>query len=354
MPAAATCRPRSAGCSGAWARTTWRCTCATTMCRAFGSQTSGSLGWGWRVAPAWKVIAQVANAFNAAPTLGYLYAPFFGNPALQPELSGSAELGLQYAAANQRVRATLFKHPGQAGTGLRPGGAPLQQHRPHPQPGAGGVVRRPHRQCRCAWQPDAAGPDRRRHRHAACAGAAARWRRWRCRSRWARACGWVPPAAPCRQPARRRGAAAGLHRGPGWTLDSAACATTWPARTTSSARTYPTGRTCRLPDWPALADAVTNGRAAVGRALAWGRVGVERTPSASWAALATCGPGHRGTSGPSGLASPSWPCLHRLGAGRRAPAVAGAAGHRQPAAHGPGAGLGTGNGTGRVEGPHHR
>lgn len=72
-----------------------------------GSQTSGSLGWGWKVAPAWKLIAQVANAFNAAP-LGYLYAPFFGNPTLQPELSGSAELGLQYAAASQRVRATLF------------------------------------------------------------------------------------------------------------------------------------------------------------------------------------------------------------------------------------------------------
>ncbi len=72
-----------------------------------GGHTSGSLGYGWQVAPAWKLIAQVANAFNAPP-LGYLYAPFFGNPDLQPELSGSAELGLQYAAGQQRMRATLF------------------------------------------------------------------------------------------------------------------------------------------------------------------------------------------------------------------------------------------------------
>jgi vitamin B12 transporter len=72
-----------------------------------GSRTSGSLGWGWQLAPSWKLIGQVANAFSAPP-LGYLHAPFFGNPDLQPELSGSAEAGLQYAAGGQRVRATLF------------------------------------------------------------------------------------------------------------------------------------------------------------------------------------------------------------------------------------------------------
>lgn len=72
-----------------------------------GGHTSGSLGWGWQVAPAWKLIAQVANAFTVPP-LGYLHAPFFGNPDLQPEVAGSAELGLQYAAGHQRLRATLF------------------------------------------------------------------------------------------------------------------------------------------------------------------------------------------------------------------------------------------------------
>ena len=73
-----------------------------------GAETTGSLAWGWQVAAAWKVIASVANAF-AAPPLGYLYAPGFGNADLQSELSKSAELGLQWAVTGQRLRATLFQ-----------------------------------------------------------------------------------------------------------------------------------------------------------------------------------------------------------------------------------------------------
>jgi len=70
-------------------------------------RASGSLAWGWQFDPAWKAIASLGTAF-AAPPLGYLYAPFFGNPALQPERSRSAELGLQWAVSQQRLRATLF------------------------------------------------------------------------------------------------------------------------------------------------------------------------------------------------------------------------------------------------------
>ena len=73
-----------------------------------GSRSSASLAWGWQVAPAWKLIGNLGNAFSAPP-LGYLYAPFYGNPALQPELARSAEAGLQWALAGQRLRATLFQ-----------------------------------------------------------------------------------------------------------------------------------------------------------------------------------------------------------------------------------------------------
>ena len=73
-----------------------------------GAETTGGLAWGWQLATAWKVIASVSNAFSAPP-LGYLYAPFFGNPGLQPELARSAELGLQWAVPGQRLRATLFQ-----------------------------------------------------------------------------------------------------------------------------------------------------------------------------------------------------------------------------------------------------
>jgi len=72
-----------------------------------GSQTTGYAGYGWQFAPEWKLSVSASNAFNAPP-LGYLYAPFFGNPALQPEEATSYELGLQYAADAQLVRATLF------------------------------------------------------------------------------------------------------------------------------------------------------------------------------------------------------------------------------------------------------
>ena len=73
-----------------------------------GSKVSGNVGWGWTLTPSWKAVANAGTAFSAPP-LGYLYAPFFGNPALRPELSRSLELGLQWAVAGQRARATVFQ-----------------------------------------------------------------------------------------------------------------------------------------------------------------------------------------------------------------------------------------------------
>lgn len=73
-----------------------------------GGQTTGYAGWGWQFAPQWKLTASVSTAFNAPP-LGYLYAPYFGNPQLQPEEARSAELGLQYAATQQLLRVALFR-----------------------------------------------------------------------------------------------------------------------------------------------------------------------------------------------------------------------------------------------------
>ena len=72
-----------------------------------GGQTTGYLGYGLQIAPQWKLSASASSAFNAPP-LGYLYAPYFGNPALQAEEARSYELGLQYAGEGQLLRATLF------------------------------------------------------------------------------------------------------------------------------------------------------------------------------------------------------------------------------------------------------
>jgi vitamin B12 transporter len=66
------------------------------------------LGYGLQVNPNWKVTASTSTAFNIAP-LGYLYAPGFGNAALLPETASSKELGLQYSAGKNILRATLFE-----------------------------------------------------------------------------------------------------------------------------------------------------------------------------------------------------------------------------------------------------
>ncbi len=69
---------------------------------------SASLGWAYSVVPSLRLTASLGNAFSVAP-LGYLYDPFSGNPGLKPERARSAELGAQWTAAGQRLRATLFR-----------------------------------------------------------------------------------------------------------------------------------------------------------------------------------------------------------------------------------------------------
>jgi vitamin B12 transporter len=71
------------------------------------NQNTGYLGYGYNMTPAWKLMASTSTAFNIPP-LGYLYAPFFGNPDLKPEKARSRELGLQYSEGNHVLRATVF------------------------------------------------------------------------------------------------------------------------------------------------------------------------------------------------------------------------------------------------------
>ncbi len=71
------------------------------------AQTTGYLGYGFNLTPAWKLLASTSTAFNLPP-LGYLYDPFSGNPLLKPETARSNELGLQWAQTGLVLRATLF------------------------------------------------------------------------------------------------------------------------------------------------------------------------------------------------------------------------------------------------------
>jgi vitamin B12 transporter len=59
----------------------------------FGGQATGSAAWSHRFTGGLRLTASFGTAFRA-PTFNELYYPFFGNPALRPEHSRSAEFGL--------------------------------------------------------------------------------------------------------------------------------------------------------------------------------------------------------------------------------------------------------------------
>ncbi|WP_296495656.1 TonB-dependent receptor [Rhodoferax sp.] len=71
------------------------------------SQNTGYLGYSYPVTNQFKVTASASSAFNAPP-LGYLYAPYYGNPALKPESAYSQELGAQYEQGSQWLRVVYF------------------------------------------------------------------------------------------------------------------------------------------------------------------------------------------------------------------------------------------------------
>lgn len=74
----------------------------------YSGQNTGYIGYGRELGGGFKAVASYSTAFNAAP-LGYLYAPYFGNPNLRPEKAHSVEAGLQWSQGANVWRATLFQ-----------------------------------------------------------------------------------------------------------------------------------------------------------------------------------------------------------------------------------------------------
>lgn len=60
----------------------------------FGGKSTGSARWGWDFTEALRLTASYGTAYRS-PTFNDLYFPFFGNEALEPESSRSAEIGLR-------------------------------------------------------------------------------------------------------------------------------------------------------------------------------------------------------------------------------------------------------------------
>ncbi|MGI9132939.1 MAG: TonB-dependent receptor domain-containing protein, partial [Rhodoferax sp.] len=71
------------------------------------AENTGYIGYGYQLAADWKLLASSSTAFTLPP-LGYLYDVFSGNPDLQPERAHSNEIGAQWSATGQVLRATAF------------------------------------------------------------------------------------------------------------------------------------------------------------------------------------------------------------------------------------------------------
>ncbi|HSQ10936.1 MAG TPA: TonB-dependent receptor, partial [Burkholderiaceae bacterium] len=70
--------------------------------------TSALAAYGYKIDAAWRVTAQLSNAYRA-PSFNDLYFPFFGNPYLEPERSASGELGLHYVGDRTTLRLAIYR-----------------------------------------------------------------------------------------------------------------------------------------------------------------------------------------------------------------------------------------------------
>lgn len=73
----------------------------------FGSHGTGYLGYGYQLAPRWRVGAGLGSAFKA-PSFNDLYYPGAGNPDLRPERSRNKEAALHYDGGIHRFSAVYF------------------------------------------------------------------------------------------------------------------------------------------------------------------------------------------------------------------------------------------------------
>lgn len=73
----------------------------------FGSQTTGSLGYGVDLTPALRAGFSYGTSF-VAPSFNQLYFPGFGTPTLLPEEGRHRELSLRWAGAGHELRAAYF------------------------------------------------------------------------------------------------------------------------------------------------------------------------------------------------------------------------------------------------------
>jgi vitamin B12 transporter len=74
----------------------------------FGGKGTGSVAYGYAIAPQWRATASVGTAFRA-PTLYQRFSEY-GVATLSPETSRNAELGLRYAQGRSSFSVVAYRN----------------------------------------------------------------------------------------------------------------------------------------------------------------------------------------------------------------------------------------------------
>jgi vitamin B12 transporter len=74
----------------------------------FGGKSTGSLAWGWRFLPQWRLTASAATSFRA-PTLYQRFSQY-GTASLVPESGRNAEVGVSWAAAGTEASLRVWRN----------------------------------------------------------------------------------------------------------------------------------------------------------------------------------------------------------------------------------------------------
>ena len=97
------------GLSGSAQARVWQASLRRDSNSQFGGVTTGAIGYGYTIAPAWRATASYGTSQNL-PSFNQLYYPGFGNPELQPETGKHGEVGLRWTADEHSLRAAYYDY----------------------------------------------------------------------------------------------------------------------------------------------------------------------------------------------------------------------------------------------------
>ena len=95
------------GLNGSQGDHSWQANLRRDQNSQFGGSSTGFVGYGYRISPAWRASVSHGTTF-VAPSFNQLYFPGFGNAALQPEEGKNTDVGITWSAGGHEVKLVRF------------------------------------------------------------------------------------------------------------------------------------------------------------------------------------------------------------------------------------------------------